>query len=677
MTSSAFTGVIKVLVERAESLKAPQVAGNSVKSLNPYCLIHLDDEVVARTAPVKGTEYPVWEQEFETHAHRAKEMEIIVMHKDLIGSGNFVASVKVPITEVVEGNDGKVDLWFELEPAGRVKLKVEFLRKSAADRAFVEAEVGHRRKGAMKKKKIHEVNGHKFIARYFGQFTFCAHCTDFMWGFGKQGYQCKLCGLAVHKKCHTSVITKCPGAAKSDVQTGFSVNIPHRFKRHTYKFLTYCDHCGSLLWGLMRQGYKCESCGINVHGRCRCNVGATCGVNAKKLADTLAELNMNADQLGKRGVHSKSKVHKLEGDAPPRPPKAEPTRHPMQKKGNASIDDYKLLKVLGRGSFGKVLLAEHKQSTNIVAIKVLYKVSILEDDDVDCTMIERRVLALAHQHPFLTHMYASFQSVDKLFFVMEYVRGGDLMFQIQRARKFDEARSRFYAAEIVLALGFLHGIGVVYRDLKLDNVMLDHEGHVKIADFGMCKMDISDSNLTNTFCGTPDYLAPEILNEQDYGVSVDWWALGVLMFEMMAGQPPFDGEDEDELFDSILHDEVFFPVWVTANAQNLLDSLMTRPIQKRLGCGEEGVKEVMAHKFFKTIDWEKLEKRQVEPPFKPRVKSERDTDNFDSEFTREAARLTPTAKGIIEGIDQDAFVNFTYDSKHDDILTGTTTSSKS
>jgi len=484
-------------------------------------------------------------------------------------------------------------LQYDLEPDGKIRFKIRFKEQwGGPRRKFVaKSQVlkGHR--GAVRR-KIHLVNGHKFMATYLRQPTFCSHCGDFIWGVvNKQGYQCQVCSQVVHKKCHLSVLTDCRVKKAENVEEEynhasgrFSINVPHRFKIHNYKRPTFCSHCGSLLYGLFRQGLKCEVCGLNVHRRCERNVPHNCGINQKDLSQALKDMGVTADKLrpkpsvsSRRSTGSTSSTHEngtVESQSPTVPapirPSAIPIELPQGLTQRMDLSDFTFLKVLGKGSFGKVMLAELRGTERVFAVKVLRKDVIIQDDDVECTLTEKRVLALAGQHPFLTSLHSCFQTQERLFFVMEYINGGDLMFQIQRARKFDEDRARFYSAEIILALLFLHSRGIIYRDLKLDNILLDSDGHVKVADFGMCKENVRDGRLTSTFCGTPDYIAPEILEEKDYGASVDWWALGVLMYEMMAGQPPFEADNEDELFEAILHDEVLYPVWLSREANSIL-----------------------------------------------------------------------------------------------------------
>ncbi|CAH2328716.1 kinase C eta type [Pelobates cultripes] len=325
------------------------------------------------------------------------------------------------------------------------------------------------------------------------------------------------------------------------------------------------------------------------------------------------------------------------------------------------IEDFEFIRVLGKGSFGKVMLARSKELDNLYAVKVLKKDVILQDDDVECTMTEKRILSLACNHPFLTQLFCCFQSQDRLFFVMEFVNGGDLMFHIQKSRRFDEGRACFYSAEITSALMFLHNKGVIYRDLKLDNVLLDHEGHCKLADFGMCKEGIREGCTTSTFCGTPDYIAPEILQEMQYGPLVDWWAMGVLLFEMLSGHAPFEAENEDDLFEAILNDEVNYPAWLSQDAVGILQAFMKKKPNKRLGSlALGGEKAILWHPFFKDINWDKLNKKEIEPPFRPRIKSREDVSNFDPEFVKEDAVLTPIDERLLPMINQDEFRHFSY-----------------
>ncbi|KAF6198270.1 hypothetical protein GE061_008017 [Apolygus lucorum] len=325
-----------------------------------------------------------------------------------------------------------------------------------------------------------------------------------------------------------------------------------------------------------------------------------------------------------------------------------------------TITDFQFLKVLGKGSFGKVLLAELKGSQCYYAVKCLKKDVVLEDDDVECTMIERKVLALGTGHPYFCHLFCTFQTESHLFFVMEYLNGGDLMFHIQQSGRFDEGRARFYAAEIVSALAFLHKLGIVYRDLKLDNVLLDFDGHVRIADFGMCKLQIYLDKTTDTFCGTPDYMAPEIIKGLKYNQCVDWWSFGILLYEMLVGQSPFSGCDEDHLFWSICNERPHMPRHLSQPAVSVLRDLLEKDWKKRLGSSEFGSQDVMNHSFFNGMKWHLLERRQVDPPYKPHTKHPLDTKYFDRAFTSEKPVLTPVDKAILESMDQTQFEGFSY-----------------
>uniref|UniRef100_UPI00398EB744 serine/threonine-protein kinase N2 n=1 Tax=Pristiophorus japonicus TaxID=55135 RepID=UPI00398EB744 len=313
------------------------------------------------------------------------------------------------------------------------------------------------------------------------------------------------------------------------------------------------------------------------------------------------------------------------------------------RKQTLHIEDFYCVALLGRGHFGKVLLAEHKSTKKMFAIKALTKGNVVFRDEVDSLMCEKRIFETASsaQHPFLVNLFACFQTPNHVCFVMEYAPGGDLMMHI-RSNVFSEPQARFYAACVILGLQFLHEKNIVYRDLKLDNLLMDADGYVKIGDFGLCKEGMGFGDLTNTFCGTPEFLAPEVLTETSYTRAVDWWGLGVLIYEMLVGECPFPGDDDDEVFDTIVNDEVRYPRFLSTEAISVIRKLLRKNPECRLGGGEQDAEEVKKELYFREVDWEALFARRVKPPFIPKISGLNDVRNFDEEFTAQKPVLTPS-----------------------------------
>ncbi|TRM68345.1 putative serine/threonine protein kinase [Schizophyllum amplum] len=296
--------------------------------------------------------------------------------------------------------------------------------------------------------------------------------------------------------------------------------------------------------------------------------------------------------------------------------------------------DFEFLKLIGRGTFGKVLQVRKKDTKRIYAMKILSKREIVQKKEVAHTIGERKILQRSLESPFLVGLKFSFQTETDLYLVTDFKSGGELFWHLQRETRFSEERARFYIAELVLALEHLHKYNIVYRDLKPENILLDATGHVALCDFGLSKADLRPDELTTTFCGTTEYLAPEILlDEHGYSKIVDFWSLGVLLFEMCCGWSPFYAEDTQQMYKNICFGKIRFPRGVIGEeGKSFVKGLLTRNPKNRLGATRDA-DELKEHPFFKSIDWNLLALKQITPPFKPLIDSDESTANFDTEFT--------------------------------------------
>lgn len=296
-------------------------------------------------------------------------------------------------------------------------------------------------------------------------------------------------------------------------------------------------------------------------------------------------------------------------------------------------------------------------------MKVLRKENIVNRNQVEHTNTERSILGYI-RHPFIVGMNMAFQSKEKLFFVLDYCPGGELFFHLGKEGRFHETRARFYAAEIVLALSYIHSLDIIYRDLKPENVLLDSKGHIRLTDFGLSKEGISGSSSgANSFCGTPEYLAPEILNRQGHGRAVDWWSLGAVLYEMLTGLPPFYSQDREKLFEKIRKAELQYPSFVQRSAKSLLKGLLTKDPTKRLGSGQTDAGEIKNKEFFASIDFDKLMAGEASPPWRPDLTGVFDTSQFDNEFTRMpifSPQSLQRQNFLGQSLDQKLFPDFTY-----------------
>lgn len=340
-----------------------------------------------------------------------------------------------------------------------------------------------------------------------------------------------------------------------------------------------------------------------------------------------------------------------------------------------SLKDFEILKRIGKGSHGTVYLVQHRESNRLYVMKTMKKSEVIRKKQVDHAWTEFRVLKrLAGDKarcPYIAPMRFAFHSPSRLYLVFDYCSGGELYFHLGRRGRLPESYVKFYAAEIIVSIGYLHACGIVFRDLKPENLVLDTLGHMNLVDFGLCKEDIRcPAEGVNSFSGTTEYLAPEILTGRGSGLALDWWAFGMILYEMMVGLPPWYDQDQDVMVRKIVNDPLMFPdhVSMSDEAKHLICNLLIKDPMQRLGSRGGGSSEILTHAFFRGTDWIKIARRAVEPPFVPPATPANSLSedtlpgicNFEIEFTSVSVVQPPT-KDYLPPVPGDLFNGFYFD----------------
>ncbi|OMO89961.1 hypothetical protein COLO4_19480 [Corchorus olitorius] len=308
---------------------------------------------------------------------------------------------------------------------------------------------------------------------------------------------------------------------------------------------------------------------------------------------------------------------------------------------SVGLEDFEVLKVVGQGAFGKVYQVMRSDTSEIYAMKVMRKDKIVEKNHAEYMKSERDILTKV-DHPFIVQLRYSFQTKYRLYLVLDFVNGGHLFFQLYRQGLFREDLARIYTAEIVSAVSHLHANGIMHRDLKPENILLDADGHVMLTDFGLAK-EFDETTRSNSMCGTLEYMSPEIVLGKGHDKAADWWSVGILLYEMLTGKPPFTGGNRQKIQDKIIKDKIKLPAFLSSEAHSILKGLLQKDASKRLGSGQGGSEEIKRHKWFKTVNWKKLEAREIRPSFLPEVSGNQCVANFEECWTKMPLHDSPVA----------------------------------
>uniref|UniRef100_A0A1D1YK16 non-specific serine/threonine protein kinase n=1 Tax=Anthurium amnicola TaxID=1678845 RepID=A0A1D1YK16_9ARAE len=315
-----------------------------------------------------------------------------------------------------------------------------------------------------------------------------------------------------------------------------------------------------------------------------------------------------------------------------------------EKVEGVGLEDFEVLKVVGQGAFGKVFQVRKKGTSEIYAMKVMRKDKIMEKNHAEYMKAERDILTKI-DHPFIVQLRYSFQTKYRLYLVLDFINGGHLFFQLYRHIMFSEDLARIYTAEIVSAVSHLHANGIMHRDLKPENILLDADGHVMLTDFGVAKQ-FEEKSRSNSLCGTIEYMAPEIVLGKGHDKAADWWSVGILLFEMLTAKPPYCGGNREKIQKKIIKEKIRLPPFLSSEVHSLLKGLLQKDPSKRLGNGPGGINEIKNHKWFRCINWRKLEAREIQPGFRPDVEGKQCVANFDECWTNMPLNDSPVASPV-------------------------------
>jgi serine/threonine protein kinase len=657
------------LLKGFSSLHPSQNGRLQIKIISASKLNTLSDDMDLRAiisvnghqfANTSSNKFGRWNEYFDVNADKDSEVEIMVKEN----STSVVGLVWFKPSELKEAENLKRTLFHEdgedvklytlnLEPAGEIQLKMKYVY----DKKQNGIQNGIQRRKAANKLIIRQ--GHKLVnTDSYNIFYKCAACGGFILN---GGLQCVECRYVCHNKCSHMIIAKCitkgthdHNEEKDSINIFISnYNIPHKFKSSTNLANGWCCHCGLMLPIGKNQISKCTECGKCCHHECKVLIPNLCGMSNEMAKSFMSAIEKSEQEKRLNKVEALRKHHTiLVASTSVKAPKK--TIKPP------TLDDFHFITVLGRGSFGKVMLAEEKTSKKLYAIKMLKKQYIVEKDEVHSMMSEKSVFLTVSSinHPFLVNLHSCFSSASRIYFVMEYAQGGDLIYHV-RQNNFTPTRAKFYLCEVLLALEYLHKKNIIYRDLKLDNILLTVDGHIKITDYGLCKENMDVSTTTTTFCGTPEFMAPELLKGHPYTRAVDWWTFGILTYEMLVRGAPFKGSDDEELFRNIIESQPFYPQHMGREAIQLTSLLLMKDPRKRLGASQADAQEVKSHAYFKNVDWQAMLEKKVPVPYTPKFKGKLDVSHFDEEFTNEPIQLSPIQCNL-NASEQELFRGFTY-----------------